>query len=215
MVIELAEALSPAALREFRALMVGLSSHFTEKRPGFPHVNVPTERLGVEDGREEGWRKPVPLPLLGSTSADEELPALVGFSPQPEDWGRPFLVYLMGPGVGDENLFEAEHADEPEVETILGFRPTHAVNVSACADREIDHMATALLTAAVMDVIGGVAKAELLYGQASFIAGPGVVGIADDDWMALGTAEFLRSWSGTPPSGWSSSPDGFAPEVAL
>ncbi|NEA83261.1 hypothetical protein G3I30_30390 [Actinospica acidiphila] len=215
MVIELAEALSPAALREFRALMVGLSSHFTEKRPGFLDVNVPTERLGVEDGREEGWRKPVPLPLLGSTSADEELPALVGFSPQPEDWGRPFLVYLMGPGVGDENLFEAEHADEPEVETILGFRPTHAVNVSACADREIDHMATALLTAAVMDVIGGVAKAELLYGQASFIAGPGVVGIADDDWMALGTAEFLRSWSGTPPSGWSSSPDGFAPEVAL
>ncbi|WP_442802954.1 DUF6368 family protein [Streptomyces sp. EMB24] len=61
LVIELAEALSPAALREFRALMVGLSSHFTEKRPGFFDVNVPTERLGVEDGREGGWRKPVPL----------------------------------------------------------------------------------------------------------------------------------------------------------
>ncbi|RMI89443.1 hypothetical protein BIU87_30895 [Streptomyces sp. ZS0098] len=197
--IELADALSPAALREFRALVVGLSSHFTEKRPGFFDVNVPAERLGVEDGREEDWRKPVPLPLLGNTSADEELSALVGFSPQPEDWGRPFLVYLMGPGVGDENLFEAEHADEPEVETILGFRPTHAVNVSACANREIDHVATALLAAAVMDVIGGVAKAELLDGQASFIAGlPGVVGIADDDWMALGTAEFLRSWVGNP-----------------
>ncbi|WP_244791000.1 DUF6368 family protein [Streptomyces sp. BJ20] len=198
-VIELAEALSPAALREFRALMVGLSSHFTEKRPGFFDVNVPAERLGVEDGREEDWRKPVPLPLLGNTSADEELSALVGFSPQPEDWGRPFLVYLMGPGVGDENLFEAEHADEPEAETILSFRPTHAVNVSARANREIDHVATVPLTAAVMDVIGGVAKAGLLDGQASFIAGlPGVVGIADDDWMALGTAEFLRSWVGNP-----------------
>ncbi|MBQ0976058.1 hypothetical protein KBZ00_33910 [Streptomyces sp. RK31] len=199
LVIELAEALSSAALREFRALMVGLSSHFAEKRPGFFDVNVPAERLGVEDGREEDWRKPVPLPLLGNPSADEELSALVGFSPQPGDWGRPFLVYWMGPGVGEENLFEAEHADEPEVETILGFRPTHAVNVSACANREIDHVATALLTAAVMDVIGGVAKAELLDGQASFIAGlPGVVGIADDDWMALGTAEFLRSWVGNP-----------------
>jgi hypothetical protein len=32
----------------------------------------------------------------------------------------------MGLGVGDESVFEAEHADEPEVEAILGFRPTHA-----------------------------------------------------------------------------------------
>lgn len=199
LVIELAEALPPAALREFRALMVGLSSRFAEKRPGFFDVNVPAERLGVEDRREEDWRKPFPLPLLGNASADEELAALVGFNPQREDWRRPFLVYLMGPGVGDESLFEAEHADEPEVEAILGFRLTHAVNVSACCNREIDHVATALLTAAVMDVIGGVAKAELLDGQVSIVAGlPGVLGIADDDWMALGTAEFLRAWVGHP-----------------
>ncbi|MFD7757636.1 DUF6368 family protein [Streptomyces sp. NPDC059757] len=199
LVIELAEPLSPAALREFRALMVGLSSHFAEKRPGFFDVNVPAEQLGVEDRREEDWRKPFPLPLLGSHSTDEELTALVGFNPQREDWRRPFLVYLMGPGVGDESIFEAEHADEPEVEAILGCRPTHAVNVSACCNREIDHVATALLTAAVMDVIGGVAKAELLNGQASVVAGlPGVLGIADDDWMALGTAEFLRTWVGHP-----------------
>ncbi|WP_330289638.1 DUF6368 family protein [Streptomyces sp. NBC_00576] len=199
LVIELAEPLSPSALREFRALMVGLSSPFAEKRPGFFDVNVPAERLGVEDRREEDWRKPFPLPLLGNTSADEELTALVGFNPQREDWRRPFLVYLMGPGVGDESTFEAEHADEPEVEAILGFRPTHAVNVSACCNREIDHVATALLTAAVMDVIGGVASAELLDGQASVVAGlPGVVGITDDDWTALGTAEFLRAWVGDP-----------------
>jgi hypothetical protein len=70
LVIELAEPLSPAALREFRALMVGLSSHFDEKRPGFFDVNVPAERLGVEDRREKDWRKPYPLPLLGNTSAD-------------------------------------------------------------------------------------------------------------------------------------------------
>ncbi|MGW1894024.1 DUF6368 family protein [Streptomyces sp. NPDC002004] len=199
LVIELAEPLSPAELREFCALMLVLSSHFDEKRPGFFDVNVSAERLGVEDRREEDWRKPFPLSLLGNTSADEELTALVGFNPQREDWRRPFLVYLMGPGVGDESLFEAEHADEPEVEAILGFRPTHAVNVSAGCNREIDHVATALLTAAVMDVIGGVAKAELLEGQASVVAGlPGVLGIADDDWMALGTAEFLRAWVGQP-----------------
>ncbi|MBQ1089766.1 DUF6368 family protein [Streptomyces sp. B93] len=199
LVIELAEPLSPAALREFRALMVGLSAHFAEKRPGFFDVNVPAERLGVEDRREKDWRKPFPLPLLGDTSADEELTALVGFNPQREDWRRPFLVYLMGPGVGDERTFEAEHVDEPEVEAILGFRPTHAVNVSACCNREIDHVTMALLTAAVMDVIGGVANVELLDGQASVVAGlPGVLGIAGDDWTALGSAEFLRAWVGPP-----------------
>lgn len=105
----------------------------------------------------------------------------------------------MGPGVGDESTFEPEHADEPEVEAILGFRPTHAVNVSAGCNRESDHVTTALLTAAVMDVIGGVANVELLDGQASVVAGlPGVWGIAGDDWMALGSAEFLRAWVGHP-----------------
>ncbi|MFE5829413.1 DUF6368 family protein [Streptomyces sp. NPDC056488] len=199
LVIELAEPLSPAVLREFRALMVELSSRFDEKRPGFFDVNVPAERLGVEDGREEDWRKPFPLSLLGDTPADEGLTALVGFNPRREDWHRPFHVYLMGPGVGDETTFEAEHADEPEVEAVLGFRPTHAVNVSAGCNREIDHVATALLTAAVMDVIGGVAKAELLDGQVAVVAGlPGVSGIADDDWMVLGTAEFLRAWAEDP-----------------
>lgn len=123
--------------------------HFDEKRPGFFDVNVPAERPGVEDRREEDWRKPFPLPLLGTTSANEELTALVGFNPQREDWRRPFLVYLMGPGVGDESIFEAEHADRVEVEAVLGFRPTHAVNVSAGCSREIDHVATALMTAVV------------------------------------------------------------------
>ncbi|MEU8692853.1 DUF6368 family protein [Streptomyces sp. NPDC048665] len=43
------------------------------------------------------------------------------------------------------------------------------------------------------------AEAELLDGQASVVAGlPGVLGIADDHWMALGTAEFLRAWVGHP-----------------
>jgi hypothetical protein len=105
----------------------------------------------------------------------------------------------MGPGVGDASVFEAEHADEPGVEAVLGFKPTHAVNVSAGCNRRIDHVATALLTAAVMDVIGGVAKAELLDGQGSVVAGlPGVLGITDDDRTALGTAEFLRGWVGHP-----------------
>ncbi|MEU7278109.1 DUF6368 family protein [Streptomyces sp. NPDC045431] len=199
LVIELAAPVPPEVLGEFRALMVGLSCAFTELRPGCFDVHVPAERLGVEDTRDKDRRKPFPLSLTGETVVDEELTALVGFNPRREDWRRPFLVYLMGPGVGDESLFEAEHEDEPEVEVVLGFRPTHAVDVSACCNGGIDHVATALLTAAVMDVIGGVAKAELLDGQAAIVAGlPGVLGITEDDGTALGSAEFLRAWAGRP-----------------
>ncbi|MEU4044447.1 DUF6368 family protein [Streptomyces antibioticus] len=109
---------------------------------------MPAERLGVEDRREEDRREedrrtPFPLVLSGNAPSDEALNALVGFHPQREDWCRPFQVYLMGSGVGDENLFEAEHADEPEVETVLGFRPAHAVNVSAGCNGGIDRVATA------------------------------------------------------------------------
>ncbi|MEU2303028.1 DUF6368 family protein [Streptomyces antibioticus] len=41
LVIELAEPLSPSVLREFRALIVGLSSRFEEKRPGFFDITCP------------------------------------------------------------------------------------------------------------------------------------------------------------------------------
>jgi hypothetical protein len=169
LVIELAEPISRAALNEFRTLMRGLSTRFEELRPGAFDVNVPVERLGVE------------ALTLDSREVDGR---------------RPFLAYLMGPEVGDEGIFEAEHADEPEVEAVLGFKPTHAVNVSAGCNRGIDHVATALLTASVVDVLGGVVKAELLEEQRAAVIGlPGVLGVVDTGYpMALGTAQFLRAW---------------------
>ncbi|MFJ8159010.1 DUF6368 family protein [Streptomyces sp. NPDC094468] len=130
----------------------------------------------------------VPVERLGVEAAHEA------------DGRRPFLVYLMEPGVGDESIFEAEHADEPAVEAVLGFKPTHAVNVSAVCNRGIDHVATALLTAAVLDVLGGVVKTELSEGQDAVVAGlPGVLGFTDEEYpMVLGTAEFLRAWVAQP-----------------
>jgi hypothetical protein len=171
LVIELAEPVSPAALSEFSALLRGLSIHFEQLRHGSFDVNVPVERLGIE-----------------------------ALDAQEVERRRPFLVYLMGPGVGDENIFEAEHAHEPEAEAVLGFKPTHAVNVSAGCNGQIDHVATALLTAAVVDVLGGVVKAELLGGQEAVVAGlPGVLGLTDEGYpMVLGTAEFLRAWVNQP-----------------
>lgn len=71
------------------------------------------------------------------------------------------LVSVMGPGIGDEAVFEAEHADEVDREPLIGFSPTHAVDVIAFCNGPVDHVVTALPTAVVMDVIGGVANAEL------------------------------------------------------
>ncbi|MER7582210.1 DUF6368 family protein [Kitasatospora sp. NPDC097691] len=198
LVIDLATPLSPAALREFRELVVGLSSHFEEKRPGRYDVNVPAERLGVEDTRGTDRRPPYPPLPGGLQPADERLAALVGFDPRREDWRRPFYIYLMGAGAGDDHIFESEHADEDTdaIAAVLGRPPVLAVNISAGCNGRIDHVATALLTAAVLDVIGGVGKAELADSQHEVIAGlPGLLGITDDGWdTALVTAEFLRAW---------------------
>jgi hypothetical protein len=172
LVIELAQPLSPAALGGFDALVRGLSSRCESPRPWFFDISVSVERLG---GAAPG-----------------------GPHARGADGHRPFLVYLMGSGAGDQSLFEAEHEDEPEVAVVLGFRPVQAVNVSAGCNDRIDHTATALLTAAVADAIGGVVKAELLDGQAPLVTGlPGVLGITEGEYpMALGAPGFLRAWAG-------------------
>lgn len=65
------------------------------------------------------------------------------------DGRRPVLISLMGPGIGDEAIFDAEHADEVDQEPLIGFAPTYAVDVIAFCNRPVDHVVTALLTAAV------------------------------------------------------------------
>lgn len=116
------------------------------------------------------------------------------------DGRRPVLVSVMGPGIGDESIFEAEHADEVDQEPLLGFTPTHAVNVVAFCNRPVDHFVTALLTAAVMDVLGGVVNAELREDQVPMVAGlPGVIATTTGPWpAAYGSAEFLRAWAQQP-----------------
>jgi hypothetical protein len=118
------------------------------------------------------------------------------------DGRRPVLVSLMRPGIGDEAIFEAEHADEVDQKSLIGFAPTHAVDVIAFCNRPVDHLVTALLTAAVMDVIGGVANAELREDQVPIVAGlPGIIATMTDPWpAACGSAEFLRAWAQQPGS---------------
>ncbi|MFD7164843.1 DUF6368 family protein [Streptomyces violascens] len=51
-----------------------------------------------------------------------------------------------------------------------------------------------------MDVIGGVANAELLEDQGPIVVGlPGIVAMMRDPWpAAYGSAEFLRAWARQP-----------------
>ncbi|MFF3915776.1 DUF6368 family protein [Streptomyces sp. NPDC001852] len=116
------------------------------------------------------------------------------------DGRRPILVSLMGPGIGDEVIFEAEHADEADQEPLTRFTPTYAVDVIAFCNSPVDHAVTALLTAAIMDVIGGVAHAELQEDQVPIVVGlPGIVATTTDPSPAVyGSAEFLRAWSAQP-----------------
>ncbi|MEU9112425.1 DUF6368 family protein [Streptomyces sp. NPDC048483] len=116
------------------------------------------------------------------------------------DGCRPVLVSLMGPDVGDEAIFQAEHADEDDQKLFLGFTSTHAVDVITFCNTPVDHVVTALLTAAVMDVIGGVANAELRKDQVPIVAGlPGIVAtMTEPRPAAYGSAEFLRVWAAQP-----------------
>ncbi|MFG2632259.1 DUF6368 family protein [Streptomyces sp. NPDC048473] len=54
------------------------------------------------------------------------------------DGQRPVLVSVMGPGIGDRSIFEAEHADEVDQEPLIGFTPTQAVDVVAFCNRPVD-----------------------------------------------------------------------------
>ncbi|MFI7337684.1 DUF6368 family protein [Streptomyces sp. NPDC050085] len=113
---------------------------------------------------------------------------------------RPVLVSLLGPGVGDEATFASEHADVPGLREVIGFRPTHAIDVIAFCGRPVDHVVVALPAAALMDVTGGVAHAELDEAQWPLVAGlPGLRATTLVPWPAVfGSAAFLRAWAQAP-----------------
>jgi hypothetical protein len=113
---------------------------------------------------------------------------------------RPLLVIISGPGFGDEDTFEAEHAEDPDPLALIGFRPTHDVGVLAGCNGDVDHLAAAVLTAAVMEIVGGIASVELRAEHVEIARGlPGLVGLATERWtVAYGTAQFVRAWAAHP-----------------
>ncbi|MEV1200662.1 DUF6368 family protein [Microbispora rosea] len=117
-----------------------------------------------------------------------------------QERSRPLLVITAGPGVGDEETFEAEHADLPNLEPVIGFTPTHDVSIIAMCNGRVDHMVTALLTAEVMALVGGVVAIEIHHRQAPTIRDlPGLIAITPGPvCTAYGTSELVRAWVAHP-----------------
>ena len=127
-------------------------------------------------------------------------PDRLGLTAVDRDGDRPILVVVSGPGFGDEVVFEAEHADEPDPLPLFGFVPTHAIGVLAGCNGRVDHAVTAVLMAAVMDMVGGIAKLELDDRQVETVrALHGFRGATTESWpTAYGSAAFLRAWAAHP-----------------
>lgn len=115
---------------------------------------------------------------------------------------RTFAVTVSGPGFGDEAVFDAAHAAEPDLEPLIGFHPTHDVVVSATADDRADHMVVAHLAAAVQETLGGLIDVKVYRDDLPAARRlPGAVAtLADgESWpRVFGTAEFLRAWAEVP-----------------
>jgi hypothetical protein len=127
-------------------------------------------------------------------------PHRLGLTTVDRDGDRPILMVVSGPGFGDEAIFEAEHVDEPDPLPLIGFVPTHAIGVLAGCNGQVDHAITAALTAAVMDIVGGVAKLELDDRQVKTVrALHGFRAATTESWPTVyGSAEFLRAWAAHP-----------------
>lgn len=150
--------------------LAGISTRFETRRRGYFCLNIEPAMLGV-------------------TSADAQGVA-----------AQPFVVHVLGAGFGDEAIFEAEHADGPDLLPLIGFRPSHSVGVLAMCNGRVNHDLAAQLTARVMDFVGGVAVVELYHEQAETVrALPGLQALVMEPWTeAYGSQQFVRAWAAHP-----------------
>lgn len=125
------------------------------------------------------------------------MPERLGITELDTVHGRPVLVIAYGPSFGNENIFEAEHDDDVNLEALIGFTPVCSIGVIAMAKSRVDHLVIAELTAAVMGIVGGVAMVELDDGQLELVRDlPGLRAVTAEPWAAAyGSAEFVHSWA--------------------
>lgn len=172
--VALPEPLAEQAQGALDAYLRSLAnSNFEHSKPGYWSLNLEPERLGIDHSDRDG--------------------------------SRPFLVEASGPGSGNDQFFEDGRFVESDwgfVVALLGFTPTAMLSVIAMCNGQADHAATALLTAEIMGITGGVAFVELYDHQVELVrALPGILVAAattvDESAFALGDERFLRAFAAT------------------
>ncbi|MEZ0115483.1 hypothetical protein ABH920_009522 [Catenulispora sp. EB89] len=105
---------------------------------------------------------------------------------------------------GDAAVFRAEHADDPDLDALIGFTPTHDVVVATAGRDFVDRLMITKLTAIVQDVVDGLVDVTIPTRLLDLVRSlPGVVAVIDERWpRAFGTAEFLRAWTAHPEFRW-------------
>ncbi|MFJ1704911.1 DUF6368 family protein [Kitasatospora sp. NPDC088346] len=164
--IELAGRIPGETEERLRELLVELSDHFTQERPDSYFMGVVPQRLGI-------------------ATADDP------------DHSRPFCVSFGGPGYAYEDVFAGDH-DYPDLDLggLIGFTPAYDLHVIGTCNRQVDHVTAAMLTASVMDIVGGVVNIEVSERQLPAVrALPGFLGHADGWGRVFGSQEMLRSWA--------------------
>ncbi|MFL6109978.1 MAG: DUF6368 family protein [Catenulispora sp.] len=169
--VDLPGPVAPERLAELGAALRGFADRCQEARPGSYDVAIEPGRLAVR------------VPEGGDSRA------------------RRFFINVAGPGFGDEGVFRAAHAADPDLEPLIGFTPTHDVVVCTNGGDLVDRLMVAELAAVVQDVVGGVIDVKTARRALEPMRSlPGVVALMDQQWWlrAFGSARFLRAWAAAP-----------------
>jgi len=179
-IIDLPGPVPAEQLAELRAAFWGLAERCEEARVGSYDLDVDPRQLDARDPERQ----------------DENADGGGGV--------RRFTVNIAGPGFGDEAVFRAEHADDPDLDARIGFTPTHDVVVATAGRDFVDRVMIARLTAIVQEVVDGLVDVNIPTRLLDQVRGlPGVVAVLDEGWpRVFGTAEFLRAWTVHPEFRW-------------
>lgn len=168
--VDLPGPVAAERLVELGAVLRGFADRFEEARLGSYDLDIEPGRLAVEVRKRE------------------------------DGGARRFVVNIAGPGFGDEGVFRAAHAEDPDLEPLIGFTPTHDVVICTNREHMVDRLMAVEVAAAVQEVVGGVIDLETCWLALKHMRSlPGVVALIELDWLrAFGNAQFLRAWAAVP-----------------
>lgn len=168
--VDLPGPVTAEQLAELGTVLRGFADRFEEARPGSYDLDIEPSRLAVR------------VPEGGDSNS------------------RRFIINIAGPGFGDEGVFRAAHAEDPDLEPLIGFTPTHDVVIWTSDGELVDRLMVAELAAVVQNVVGGVIDINTARRALDPMRSlPGLVAFMEHQGLrAFGNAQFLRAWAAAP-----------------